>query len=82
MDLIKMVFENQINLETYRKNIVHIFYKVGLVGLRTENGTPISWSHVNGPNVSNSEITETTRIYIQKTFYRVLGVNDGNFVQD
>ena len=82
MDLIKMVFENQINLDNYRMNIIHIFYKVGLVGLRTEKGNPISWSHINGTNISTSEITETTRIYIQKTFYRVLGVTDGTNLQD
>lgn len=82
MDLIKMVFDNQISIDTYRINIVHIFYKVGLVGLRTEKGNPISYSHVNGANVSSSEITETTRIYIQKTFFRVLGVTDGTNLQD
>ncbi len=82
MDLIKMVFENQISLDNYRMNIIHIFYKVGLVGLRTEKGNPISWSHINGTNISTSEITETTRIYIQKTFYRVLGVTDGTNLQD
>jgi hypothetical protein len=82
MDLVKMVFDNQINIDNYRINIVHIFYKVGLVGLRTEKGNPISWSHITGTNVSSSEITETTRIYIQKTFYRVLGVTDGINTED
>lgn len=82
MELVKMVFDNQINIDNYRINIVHIFYKVGLVGLRTEKGNPISWSHITGTNVSSSEITETTRIYIQKTFYRVLGVTDGTNMED
>lgn len=82
MDLIKMAFENQITIDTYRQNIVHIFYKVGLVGLRTERGVPISWSHISGSSVSMSEISETTRIYIHKTFYRVLGVSDGTHNQD
>lgn len=77
MDLIKMVFESQIDIDTYRKNIVHIFYKVGLVGLRTETGVPISWSNIGGPSVSISEISDTTRIYVQKTFFRVLGISDG-----
>ena len=82
MDLMKMVFENQISIDTYRTNIIHIFYKVGLVGLRIEKGAPISWSHISGPSVSISEITETTRIYIHKTFYRVLGVSDGTHLND
>jgi hypothetical protein len=82
LGLIKMVFENQIDIETYRSNIIHIFYKVGLVGLRIANGAPISWSHINGPSVSISEITETTRMYIQKTFYRVLGISDGTYIHD
>ena len=75
-DCIKMVFENQINFDDYRKNIIHIFYKVGLIGLKTDRNSPISWSHISGPDISISEMTSETRIYIQKTFYRVLGVNE------
>ena len=82
MELMLMAFNNLLSIDVYRINIVHIFYKVGLVGLRTEKGNPISWSHINGPDVSTSEITETSRIYIQKTFYRVLGVTDGTNLQD
>jgi len=77
LEMMKMVSEDQIDIDTYRRNIVNILYKVGLVGLRIENGASISWSHITGPSVSISEITDTTRIYIHKTFYRVLGINDG-----
>jgi len=80
LEMMKMASEDQIEFDTYRQNIVHILYKVGLVGLRIENGAPISWSHVSGPSVSISEITDTTRIYVHKTFYRVLGINDGTHV--
>lgn len=82
LEMMKMASENQIDFETYRRNIVHIFYKVGLVGLRLDNGTPISWSHIRGPSISISEISETTRAYVQKTFYRVLGIHDGTHGRD
>ena len=76
-EMIKAASENNIEFDEFRKNIVHIFYKVGLVGLKIEKEAAISWSHISGSSVSISEINETTRMYIQKTFYRVLGINDG-----
>jgi hypothetical protein len=82
LEMTKMAFENQMDIDTYRRNLVNIFYKVSLVGLRIENGTPISWSHLGGTSVSIAEISETTRIYIHKTFYRVLGINDGTHVAE
>ena len=77
-DIMKLAFEGSIDLEQYRRNIVHILYKVSLIGIKTETGFSISWSYINGPSISLSEINEGTRIYIHPMFYRVLGITPEN----
>lgn len=78
LEMMKMVFEGQMELASYRRNIVNIFYKTSLVGLRTEHGVAISWSYKGGQSISISEIVDTTRMYIHPMFQRVLGIYDGN----
>ena len=73
-DFAKMLFEGQIDIDTYRRNIVQILYKVGLIGLRTGSNLPISWSHISGAGVSLSEISNDTRIYIHPIFNRVFAI--------
>ena len=75
-ELIELRANDHLDFDEYRREIVYIFYKVGLVGLKTGPAAPISWSHMSGVSVSSSEITETTKIQIHKAFWRVLGVYD------
>jgi len=70
----QMLYDDKMSYEEYRTNTVLIFYKVGLVGLRIRD-LPISWSYNDRVSISRSEIDEdTTRLYIQPTFWRALGV--------
>ena len=72
------VFEGGMDLAEYRKNVILVFYKVGLVGLKTDPHLQISWSFKGGVGVSQAEIREDTRVYVQETFWRVLGVSGQN----
>jgi hypothetical protein len=74
LDYMNMVFEGGMDLEVYRKNVILIFYKVGLVGLKTEGYFPLSWSHTGGVSVSKSEIDDGTRIHVHDAFKRALGI--------
>jgi hypothetical protein len=72
----KKVAEGTVNPEAYRKNLVLVLYKVGLVGIRTNSDMPISWSFLGSPSVSGAEIEEDSRIYIHPTFWRHFGVSE------
>jgi len=68
---------NQTDWPAYRREVVMIFYRVGFVGLKVSASSAYSWSHLGGVSVSSAELVDSTRIQIQATFWRVLGVYDG-----
>lgn len=74
-DFMNKVSEKKMSLEEYRVEIVMIMYKVGILGIKLP-GFSTNWSFLDegGFVISDSEITKDTRLFIQKTFWRVLGV--------
>jgi len=72
----QMVMEDGIKPEEYRKNLILMFYKVGLVGLRTNDTLPVSWTYLGSPSVSGAEIEDDSRIYVQPTFWRHFGITN------
>lgn len=74
-DQMKMVFDGNLSISDYRINIVLIFYKVGLVGIKIDPFTRFSWSDTGAINVSSAEITDTSRIAVHPTFWRCLGID-------
>lgn len=68
-----------ISAEEYKKSVVLTFYRVGLVGLKGPSFTNVSWSQQSyDSSISKAEITDETRVYIQKTFHRILGTRSNN----
>jgi hypothetical protein len=78
LELMRAVFEGAKDLIEYRINVFLIFYKVGLVGLKTDSHLPVSWSEGVGQSVSRSEINEDARILVHKTYWRTLGIPGRN----
>lgn len=76
LEIMEKFCNGQVGTEAYRLDIVLIFYKVGLVGIRVDQGAAISWIDNYGVSVSKSELTNQTRLAIHKTFYRCFGVLD------
>ena len=74
LQMMNMVFEGAMSITEYRANVLLIFYKVGLVGLKVEAFSPISWNDAGAASVSNAEVTDATRVHIHKTFWRCLGI--------
>jgi hypothetical protein len=73
-----LVAEDKLSPEEYRRKIMLIFYKVGLVGLRTSGSKGVSWIHQGASSVSGPEIDEETRVYIHTSFHRHFGINEGS----
>ena len=72
----RKVAERKLKSDVYRKDLILILYKVGLVGIRTNSSMPISWSFLGSPSVSGAEIEDESRIYIHPTFWRHFGISD------
>lgn len=70
------LIEGKISPEKYRKNLIFMFYKVSLVGLKTNEAMPISWSYLAGSSISEAEIDDNSKVYVQSTFWRHLGIID------
>jgi hypothetical protein len=73
LDNAKQLTEGQITFDEYRKRVILMFYRVGLIGLRAGD-LPIAYSDIGGLTISKSDIENDTRIYIQKTFWRSLSI--------
>lgn len=66
--------DGKINRSDFKREIFGIYYKIGLVGFKTESFSNISWVYEGvRPAVSSSEISDDTKVYIHKGFWRVLG---------
>jgi hypothetical protein len=79
---IKVTFEGAMPLEEYRVNVFLIFYKVGLVGLKIDKFTPMSWTDQGGVSISKAEVTGQSRAAIHKAFWRCLGVSENGHEQE
>jgi hypothetical protein len=75
LDNMKLAFDNNLSLEDYRVNIILIFYKVGLVGIKTDPFARFSWSESGTISVSSAEVKLDSKLSIHPTFWRCLGVN-------
>lgn len=77
-DLTEMerLIDGKIRSEEYRKNLILVFYKVSLVGLKTNDAMPVSWSYLAGSSVSSAEIDDDSIVYVQPTFWRNFGIID------
>jgi hypothetical protein len=76
LQLMNMVFDCTMSLEDYRLSVLLIFYKVGLIGIKPDPSSPVSWTGGRGVSVSKAELTEASKILVHKTFWRCLGISD------
>jgi hypothetical protein len=81
LQLMTTLFEGAMTREDYRNNVLLIFYKVGLVGLKIDPYLPMSWTDIGGASVSSAEVIPDTKVAIHKAFWRCLGIG-GSVSQD
>ncbi|WP_243321293.1 hypothetical protein [Geothrix sp. SG200] len=77
-ELAKKYTEGTIDVFRFKREILTIFYRVGLIGLKIDSYDSIAWSTIGARTVSVSEINEQTRIYVHRCFWRVLGIREPN----
>lgn len=55
--------------------LAQIFYRVGLIGLKTSPFESVTWNDELGRSVSSAEIDQDTSIVIHPMYHRALGIN-------
>lgn len=58
----------------FLNNLFRTLYKLGVVGVKTDSHTPTRWSYMNEATLPEGEVKPTSSIYVQPTFWRVLGI--------
>ena len=73
--LAKQVVEETTTINKMKYTLFHVFYKVGLVGIKLLAHEPASWADDLGQSISSAEISDDTSVVINPVFHRVLGTN-------
>jgi hypothetical protein len=63
-----------ISTPDFRRHVVAVFYKIGLVGLKLEHFKGTSWAYSGKRSVSVAEINDGIRVSIHPCFLRALGI--------
>ncbi|MGB3494375.1 MAG: hypothetical protein WBA57_16730 [Elainellaceae cyanobacterium] len=73
-ELMKKMLDDRISLEKYRNHLFLLLYKVSLIGIKTNDAMPVSWSHREGAIISINEVADNSRAFVHPTFWRHFGI--------
>ena len=68
------VADTVVDVDSFKRTLFLIFYRIGLVGLKLETYESPSWVDERGQGVSPSEIDDSTSIVVHTTYRRALGI--------
>lgn len=68
------LYEGNTSYSDFRRSIMRVFYRVGLVGLKLQSYETVSWSFSGHRDVSSAEIQPEVRVYIHPFAWRTLGI--------
>ena len=60
--------------EFFRKTVLQVFYRTGLIGLKLETFETVQWTTLGARSVSKAEISNRCKVAIHPMFWRVFGV--------
>jgi len=70
----RQYYDSSLDLPELRAQVLTIFHSVGLVGIKPDTSSPVSWSFLDRDILRAAEITPDARIAVCPMFYRVLGI--------
>lgn len=70
----KDVAERKADGSDFRRQLVEILYRIGLLGIKAEGFEKVSWAHASVFSVVPPRITDETRVQVHPTFWRALGI--------
>jgi len=71
---IKSVTEGALSIASFLAGLFHVFYRTGLVGLKTDTYEAFQWSYTGPSTIAADTIDGNTAVRIHPTFWRVLGI--------
>lgn len=71
--VLEKFFRSEISDSLLRVSLVQILYRVGVLGLKPETYSQISWSYDGSPELTFNQITDDSKVYIHKMLWRALG---------
>ncbi len=75
IDSARPVAEGRCGPQSFKRLLLQVLYKVGLIGLKLRPQESIQWCYDGWRNVSTAELTEEARVNIHRLAWRALGVN-------
>ena len=69
------LYQNEISNHDFRKRLILMYYRVGLVGLKPDATSPIFWSFRGNESITEAQIAKSMSLHITPAFYRVLGIS-------
>ncbi len=73
-DHLYRLVDEKMDFDSAIPELLHILYRVGIVGVKKESYLETYWSH-KGDKIHQSDINSDARFHIHPAFYRILGVN-------
>jgi hypothetical protein len=58
----------------FKTYLIHVFYRIGLIGLKLAPHEQASWVDDTGKSVSQAEITPDISVVVHPKYIRALGV--------
>lgn len=68
-------YNESISADELRARVLAIFYEVGLIGLKADSHSSVSWSFTERDVLHSADIGPDTRVAICPMFYRALGTD-------
>lgn len=68
------VGEGRLDPADFLSNLIHIFYKVGLVGVRIKGDTEPSWSYEINKKITVDDIDKQTMVFVHPCFRSALNI--------
>lgn len=65
------------DITKFRRWLIAVFYRIGVVGLKLERFESVVWSQSGRRSISISEIEESDKVSVHPCFWRSLGINPG-----
>ena len=63
------------DLDNFRKILLQVFYRTGLIGLKLETFEKAQWATLGARSVSKSELSDGIKVSIHPMFWRTLGTH-------
>ncbi len=70
-----LVVDQKMLPSDFRARLASVFYRIGVVGLKTEKATEIGWSFLHAPVTPVAAIRDDCTVALCPVFYRALGIN-------